>query len=122
MSEIILESKLNYHTQQELDNFGSFLLSKIIDIRTCHDGMFRYLVDDSFANSEREFPERHLAGVTRRVVGKYIYYVFQRSIKGKKIIFWNSDSLKVYKYAIHFARKHNKSFYKGNHKNNFPKK
>lgn len=122
MSEIIIESKLNYHTQEELDNFGSFLLEKIRDIRFSHNGIYRNFVDNAFDSNEIDYPERFFIGVHRSVVGEYVYYVFQRSLKNKIITYSSKHSFNTYKYALHFASKYKRNLYKGNHKNNLPKK
>lgn len=121
MSEIVLESKSNYHSVQEIETFGDFLLSKIRDIRDSKVPEYVNVINTAFDCPEYEYPEKYFYGVHKRIMNGNPYYTFARLVKGKTKRFGTKHAFSMYKYVLFFGKKYKRNIYKDKRINNFLK-
>lgn len=118
--EVILESRLNNHSLNELNTFGETILFKIREIRSSKDQLLSCVIDGIFDNLEIDYPENFFMGVyIYPHQNGYNYYRHKRKVKGKEYCFHTLRAKTMYDYSIWFSKKHNVPLYKDNRKNNF---
>jgi hypothetical protein len=116
MEDIVLESKLNYHSIEELETFNSKTLNRIKSIRDSKDIKFKNILNEMFDNFELFYPEIYFIGIHKIYSGREVSWFYKRTIKNITKYFYFKKREDVVKHAKKYAKKHDLKLYKGTYK------
>lgn len=116
--EIILESRLNNHSFEELESFGPFILDKIKEFRKGKDRFIQKMLNELFDDFQGYYPEMYFIGIYIKKINDNRRYVFKREFKNHKYWRWFITPDEAIRYAKKISKMHGIKLYKDERKNN----